>query len=78
MSSWALPAEYFVCAPLPREAAFLAAKCFDRYRRKGGARSSPLPDFFIGAHAAVAGMTLLTRDARRYRTYFPKLKLIAP
>jgi predicted nucleic acid-binding protein len=64
--------------PLPWEAAFLAGKCFLRYRRRGGARSSTLPDFYIGAHAAVAGMRLLTRDARRYRTYFPKLQLIAP
>jgi hypothetical protein len=64
--------------PLPWEAAFLAGKCFLAYRRKGGKRSSPLPDFFIGAHAAVAGIPLLTRDASRYRTYFPKLKLIAP
>ena len=74
----ALPREYFVRAPLPWEAAFLAAKCFTRYRRRGGARRSPLPDFFIGAHAAVAGMTLLTRDPRRYRAYFPKLEMIAP
>lgn len=74
----ALPAEYFVRAPIPMEAAFLAAKCFARYRRRGGVRSSPLPDFFIGAHAAVAGMSLLTRDPRRYRTYFPKLTIIAP
>ena len=63
---------------LPWEAAFLAAKCFERYRRRRRRETSPLPDFFIGAHAAVAGMTLLTRDARRYRTYFPKLKIIAP
>lgn len=74
----ALPAEYFARAPLPWDAAFLAAKCFARYRRRGGARSSPLPDFFIGAHAAVSGMALLTRDATRYRTYFPKLTIIAP
>lgn len=74
----ALPREYFIFAPLPREAAFLAGKVFQRYRRRGGLRGSPLPDFFIGAHAAVAGMTLLTRDARRYRTYFPRLKIIAP
>jgi predicted nucleic acid-binding protein len=73
-----LPETYFVRAPLPWEAAFLAAKAFLRYKRRGGSRSSPLPDFYIGAHAAVTGMTLLTRDARRYRTYFPKLKLIAP
>ncbi len=74
----ALPEEFFVRAPLPLEAAFLAAKCFERYRRRGGARRSPLPDFFIGAHAAVAGLTLLTRDPRRYRTYFPRLSMIAP
>jgi predicted nucleic acid-binding protein len=74
----ALPAEYFVRAPLPWEAAFLAGKCFERYRRRGGTRRSPLPDFYIGAHAAVTGMTLLTRDARRYRAYFPKLRIIAP
>ena len=74
----ALPSDYFIRAPLPREAAFLAAKAFERYRRRGGTKRSPLPDFFIGAHAAVTGMTLLTRDARRYRTYFPKLRIIAP
>jgi predicted nucleic acid-binding protein len=74
----ALPAEYFVRAPLPWEAAFLAAKCFERYREHGGSRRSPLPDFFIGAHAAVSGLTLLTRDPRRYRTYFPKLTIVAP
>lgn len=74
----ALPRDYFVRLALPWEAAFLAARCFATYRRRGGTRTSPLPDFFIGAHAAVAGMTLLTRDRRRYRTYFPKLKLIAP
>jgi predicted nucleic acid-binding protein len=74
----ALPAEYFVRAPLPWEAAFLAGKCFERYRRRGGTRRSPLPDFYIGAHAAVAGMTLLTRDPGRYRSYFPKVKIVAP
>ena len=74
----ALPSEYFVRAPVPWDAAFLAAKCFARYRRRGGRAAAPLPDFFIGAHAAVAGLSLLTRDARRYRTCFPKLKLIAP
>jgi hypothetical protein len=74
----ALPADYFVRAPLPWDAAFLAAKAFERYRRRGGTRTNVLLDFFIGAHAAVAGMTLVTRDARRYRTYFPKLKIIAP
>jgi predicted nucleic acid-binding protein len=63
---------------LPFEAAFLAGKAFQAYRRRGGVRTSPLPDFFIGAHALVAGHRLLTRDATRYRTYFPKLELIAP
>lgn len=65
-------------APMPREALFLAGKVFQRYRAAGGARQGVLPDFFIGAHAAVAGLPLLTRDARRYRTYFPTLELIAP
>jgi len=64
--------------PIPWEAAFLAGKCFLQYRKKGGGKRSPLPDFFIGAHAAVLGIPLLTRDASRYRTYFPKLRLIAP
>ena len=64
--------------PLPWEAAFLAGKCFLAYRRRGGKRRSTLPDFFIGAHASVAGIPLLTRDTSRYRTYFPKLILIAP
>jgi hypothetical protein len=74
----ALPARDFVRLPLPWEAAFLAGKCFVRYRRRSGRRRSPLPDFYIGAHAAVAGLTLLTRDATRYRTYFPGLEIIAP
>lgn len=74
----ALPAESFRREPLPWEAAFLAGKCFLAYRRRGGPRRSPLPDFYIGAHAAIRGMTVLTRDARRYRTHFPKLDLIAP
>ena len=63
---------------LPWDAAFLAGKTFLAYRRKGGARPAPLPDFYIGAHAGVRGYTLLTRDASRYRRDFPKLKLIAP
>jgi predicted nucleic acid-binding protein len=73
-----LPADSFRRDPLPWEAAFLAGKSFLAYRRKGGSRRSPLPDFYIGAHAAVAGLPLLTRDARRYRTYFPHLSLLAP
>ncbi len=68
----------FVRLPLPYAAGFLAGKCFLRYRQAGGARRSPLPDFYIGAHAAVEGLPLLTRDGRRYRTYFPTLRLIAP
>ena len=63
---------------IPYEAAFLAGKVYIAYRRRGGARRSPLPDFYIGAHAAVAGYRLLTRDVRRYRTYFPNLSVIAP
>jgi len=63
---------------LQYEAAFIAGKAFTRYREDGGARRSPPPDFYIGAHAAVAGYRLLTRDASRYRTYFPRLELIAP
>lgn len=63
---------------MPWSAAFLAGKAFTLYRARGGSRTAPLPDFFIGAHVAVAGLTLLTRDATRYREYFPKVKLIAP
>jgi predicted nucleic acid-binding protein len=73
-----LPAEEFERLPLPYEAAFLAGKAFLAYRRRGGRRTAPLADFYIGAHAAVSGLRLLTRDARRYRTYFPKVELIAP
>ncbi len=74
----ALPADVFFRSPLPWDAGFLAGKCFESYRRRGGAKRSPLPDFYIGAHAAVSGLSLLTRDPARYRTYFPKLTLIAP
>lgn len=74
----AVPASQYARLALPWEAAFLAGKCFLAYRRAGGERRSPLPDFYIGGHAAVAGMRLLTRDSTRYRTYFPKLELIAP
>ncbi len=63
---------------IPREALFLAAKAFQRYKLRGGARSGVLPDFFIGAHAAVLGVPLLTRDARRYADYFPKLEVRSP
>lgn len=74
----ALPPDVFRRDALPYEAAFLAGKCFLDYRRRGGRRSSPLPDFYIGAHAAIAGFRLLTRDPRRYRTYFPTVELVAP
>jgi predicted nucleic acid-binding protein len=74
----ALPPDLYRREPLPYEAAFLAGKAFLRYRAAGGARRSPLPDFYIGAHAAIAGYRLLTRDQTRYRTYFPTLELIAP
>jgi predicted nucleic acid-binding protein len=63
---------------LPYEAAFLAGKAFLAYRRRGGRRTAPLPDFYIGAHAAVCRYRLLTRDAARYRTYFPTVELITP
>lgn len=63
---------------IPRPALFLAAKAFIQYRRRGGRKTQVLPDFFIGAHAAVAGWPLLTRDASRFRTYFPSLQVIAP
>lgn len=74
----ALPMTFFRRDALPWEAGFLAGKCFRRYRRSGGARRSPLPDFFVGAHAAIREHALLTRDAARYRTYFPTVKVIAP
>ena len=74
----AVPVDLYRREALPYEAGFLAGKCFLRYRRGGGLERSPLPDFYIGAHAAVAGYRLLTRDVTRYRTYFPRLVLIAP
>jgi predicted nucleic acid-binding protein len=74
----ALPPEVFEREPLPWPAGFLAGKCFLRYREGGGARRSPLPDFYIGAHAALTQFVLLTRDAARYLTYFPHLRIYAP
>jgi predicted nucleic acid-binding protein len=74
----ALPKSMFDREAIPYEAAFLAGKSFLAYRRRGGTKQSPLPDFFNGAHAAIAGYRLMTRDAARYRTYFPKLSLISP
>jgi predicted nucleic acid-binding protein len=74
----ALPKAMIERESIPYEAAFLAGKAFDAYRRRGGTKRAPLPDFFIGGHAAVADYSLLTRDAAGYRTYFPKLRLISP
>ncbi len=74
----ALPPDVFDREPIPWEAAFLAGRAHRAYRARGGRRDRTLPDFFIGAHAAVRGYRLLTRDATRYRTAFPKLELIAP
>jgi predicted nucleic acid-binding protein len=74
----ALVPDRFVRANLPWAAAFLAARCFRTYRTRGGTRTSTLPDFLIGAHAAVLDLTLLTRDTARYRTYFPSVRLVAP
>jgi len=64
--------------PLPYAAGWIAAQAFVTYRRAGGTKTSPLPDFYIGAHAAAEGLTLATRDAARYRTYFPSVPLITP
>jgi predicted nucleic acid-binding protein len=74
----ALPEPDFERHALPWPAAFLAARCYRAYVRSGGSRRSPLPDFYICAHAAVEDMRLLTRDPARYRTYFPTLDLVAP
>jgi predicted nucleic acid-binding protein len=74
----ALPCNYIQRAELPYEAAFLAGKCFLKYRKAGGSKLSPLPDFYIGAHAAIKGWSILTRDKGRYQSYFPSLHVIAP
>jgi predicted nucleic acid-binding protein len=74
----ALPAALYQREALPWEAGFLAGKSFLMYRRRGGLRTSPLPDFYVGAHAAIEGLALLTRDQSRYRSYFPKVEIIAP
>jgi predicted nucleic acid-binding protein len=74
----ALATRWVERVPLPWPASFLAGKAFVEYRRRGGAKRSPLPDFFIGAHAAVDGLGLLTRDPGRYRAYFPTVELIGP
>jgi predicted nucleic acid-binding protein len=74
----ALSEDRFVRGNLPWAAAFVAARAFRSYRKRGGAHTSTLPDFLIGAHAAVLGVPLLTRDGTRYRTYFPTVELISP
>jgi predicted nucleic acid-binding protein len=74
----ALPPGLFRREHLPWEAAFLAGKCFLAYRRRGGKKTPTLPDFYIGAHAALAGYRLLTRDVARYQTYFPGLEILVP
>lgn len=74
----ALPSETYIRVPLPYEAGFLAGKAFLTYRRREGARTSPLPDFYIGAHAAVSGYRLLTRVGKPYRSYFPTVPLLSP
>jgi predicted nucleic acid-binding protein len=73
-----LPSTYFRRVQIPWAAAFIAGKCFLKYRQQGGQKHSPLPDFFIGAHAVVSGIPLMTRDDSRYRTYFPELQIISP
>lgn len=70
--------EFFKIIPIPKEALFLAGKAFMKYKLNKGNKSSVLPDFFIGAHASVLNIPLLTRDTSRYKTYFPRLKLISP
>lgn len=74
----ALPLSCYVREPLPWEAAFLAGRCHLEYRRRGGIRLSPLPDFYIGAHAAIESLALLTRDVPRYLTYFPGIEVLGP
>ena len=77
LDQWLDPA-VFHRLPLPYAAGWLAAQAFVKYRRAGGTKTSPLPDFYIGAHAETEGLTLVTRDAGRYRTYFPSVALITP
>ncbi len=74
----ALPSNIYQRAALPWDAGFLAGKCFLTYRKRGGVRNTPLPDFYIGAHAAIENLALLTRDAPRYQTYFPKVEILSP
>lgn len=73
-----LQAPLFEYLAIPKEAAFLAGKCYRDYRRRGGAKLHPLPDFFIGAHASIVGLPLITRDPKRFRSHFPRLQLVTP
>ncbi len=73
-----LPADLYRRDEIPYEAAFLAGRAFVKYRRQGGSRTTPMPDFYIGAHAEVSNFRVLTRDPRRFRRYFPSVELIAP
>lgn len=73
-----LPFDRYIREPLPYEAGFLAGKAYLKYKKRGGKRTSPMPDFYIGAHAAISGLRILTRDARKYRQYFPSVQLISP
>lgn len=77
LDRWLDP-QIFQRSPLPYDAGWLAAQAFGRYRRASGSKNSPLPDFYIGAHAEVERLTLVTRDVARYRTYFPNVVIIAP
>jgi hypothetical protein len=77
MNRWEKSSEFEFRA-LPWDSAFLAGRAYEAYRARGGTRRSPLPDFYIGAHAQVEKMKLLTRDVVRYRTYFPEVELICP
>ncbi len=70
--------QFFYKADIPWEACFIAGKCFQQYKKNNGAKNTILADFFIGAHAAVANMGLITRDVARYKTYFPRLEIIHP
>jgi len=74
----ALPSGLYQREGLPWEAGFLAGKCFLAYRKRGGSRDAPLPDFYIGAHAAIGRLALLTRDKARFHTYFPKVEILSP
>ena len=74
----ALPPSSYRRAQLPWDAGFLAGRAFSAYRKSAATKRSPIADFYIGAHATVAGFTLLTRDEKRYRTYFPRLRIASP